>query len=143
MTDDIEEAVARAAEIADKVPPELRVAAFEKAFDALVGKGGTHSGTGATARRIQQRKKQTAKSTKPAGAKRGARVGGRGSLNELLEEGYFKEARTLPTIISHLRDSRARKFKQNELSGSLARMTRDGRLQRKKNTDGKYEYKAP
>jgi hypothetical protein len=74
--------------------------------------------------------------------RRPRRVGGKGSLNELLEEGYFAEPRSLPDMIVHLRDTRARQFKQNDLSGSLAKMTRDGLLHRGKSSDGKYEYRA-
>jgi hypothetical protein len=142
MTEEIEAAVSRAAEIADKVAPELRVAAFEKAFDALVG---DPSGTGEPkpARTPKEKGIKAAKTKKPTRAgRRPSRVGGRGSLNELLEEGYFSEPRSLPDIIVYLRDSRARQFKQNDLSGSLAKMTRDGLLHRGKNSDGKYEYRA-
>jgi hypothetical protein len=71
---------------------------------------------------------------------RGRRPGPGAVLNELVDEGFFKERRMLKDIVEHASSQKARKFKQNEFSGTLGRLIRDTVLKRKKNTDGQYEY---
>lgn len=61
-------------------------------------------------------------------------------LTELIGEGFFVKAKTLNAIIEHAGSDKASKFKPSELSGLLARFTRDKKLSRKKNVDGQYEY---
>lgn len=64
-------------------------------------------------------------------------------LDELIQEGFFGEAKTINQIISHSDLHKARKMKPNELSGPLARFVRGKKLSRKKNADGQYEYTSP
>jgi hypothetical protein len=74
--------------------------------------------------------------TKP----RGGKLGPQGVLNQLIAEKFFANKQTIGAIIDHCKDKKARTFKPNELSGPLARLTRDGRLKRDTNKDGQYEY---
>ena len=61
-------------------------------------------------------------------------------LTKLIEGNFFSTPKTINDIIKHCDAALARKFKANEFSGRLARMTRSGKLTRKKNRDKQYEY---
>ncbi len=61
-------------------------------------------------------------------------------LNELLEGDFFKSNKTINDIVGYCDQSLARRFKASAFSGALARMTRNGVLERQKNADGQYEY---
>lgn len=61
-------------------------------------------------------------------------------ISQLLEDGFFKSGRTIGAIVEHCGTSRGHHFKANECSPSLLRLLRDGKLQRKKNKEGQYEY---
>ena len=140
---DIEDAVAEAARIAKSVPEELRTAAFEKAFDAILGGGGQQSATRGKSRRSTKRKGGVS-ATKSSSKKRTAtkKKGGKASLEELIDDGYFKQPRTLKDIVDHLKHAKARTFKQSDLSGPLGRLTSSGSLKREQNEDGKYAYEV-
>ena len=56
---------------------------------------------------------------------------------------WVSKPKTIGDIVKHCEHNMARKFKQNEFSGKLARLVRDGVLKRGKNADGQYEYKKP
>lgn len=98
-----------------------------------------------------RRRKSTRKKAKPktendsaeAIASKKGRASGHGAvaaLSELVDNGFFKTPKTINDIVSHCEEKRARRFKSNEFSGKLGRLTRDGVLDRKKNGDGQYEY---
>jgi hypothetical protein len=77
-----------------------------------------------------------------AGAKKRASTGNGAIaiLTKVYEKGYFSSPRTINDIIQHCETNLARRIKQNEISGKLARMVRAGELKRVKNTDDQYEY---
>lgn len=105
--------------------------------------GGKKSKRKKAARRQKYTKKK-ADGSKPSPKKKVS--GGTGSfatLTQLLEGDFFKQPRTINDIIEHCKLNLARSFKANEFSGTLARMTREGKLTRKKNKDKQYEYKKP
>ena len=79
-------------------------------------------------------------STKKSG-KKARGDGARAILDQLVVGHFFSTPRTISAIIHHCDQHMARKFKQNEFSGKLARLTRSGALKRTKNKDGQYEYK--
>jgi hypothetical protein len=62
------------------------------------------------------------------------------ALLNLVEESFFSQPKTISDIVNHCEEKLARRFKPNEFSGKLARLTRDGTLDRKKNGDNQYEY---
>ena len=70
-----------------------------------------------------------------------SRKGPAGALIELINEDYFKSAHTLSEIVSHFGTHKGILVKQSDLSGTLTRFVRDGRLKRKKNSEGQYEYR--
>jgi len=93
----------------------------------------------------RKRKPASTKSTAEVGKVDKKRTASTGSgavaaLNQLAEGDFFSKPRTINDIIQHCSMSFARKFKANEFSGKLARMTRSGELTRKKNADNQYEY---
>ena len=61
-------------------------------------------------------------------------------LNDLANGDFFKSNKTINDIVSYCDQSLARRFKASAFSGALARMTRNGVLERQKNADGQYEY---
>lgn len=97
----------------------------------------------------KKRKKRTSKKktvAKVDGKKTPKRVSGSGApatLNKLVEGRFFSKPKTIGDIVEHCEEDMARKFKQNEFSGKLARLVRDGTLKRGKNADGQYVYKKP
>jgi hypothetical protein len=92
-----------------------------------------------------QRKKSTQK--KESGPKSPHKKKGSGgavaNLTELLAGEFFKQPRTINDIIEYCKHKKARHFKANEFSGTLARLVRDTKLTRNKNKDKQYEYKKP
>jgi hypothetical protein len=62
------------------------------------------------------------------------------TLTKLTEGDFFNKPQSMKSIIEHCEINLARKIKQNDISGKLARMVRDGILKRAKNSDGQYEY---
>lgn len=61
-------------------------------------------------------------------------------LNDLVEGDFFKSNKTINEIVLYCDQSLARRFKASAFSGALARLTRNGVLERQKNADGQYEY---
>lgn len=81
--------------------------------------------------------------SKDAGKPKKARRSGQGAvsvLGDLVEQDFFKTAKTIGNIVDHCEQSLARRFKPNEFSGKLGRLTRENVLSRKKNSDNQYEY---
>ena len=79
---------------------------------------------------------------KPSNRKKAASgTGAPATLMQLLETDFFNKPRTINHIIEHCKHNMARTFKANDLSGTLARIIRNGKLIRNKNTDKQYEYK--
>lgn len=101
-----------------------------------------------------RRKKRTSKTSKSetTGAtetdvapQRGRKNGGSAKgavliLNDLVNGDFFQSNKTINDIVSYCDQSLARRFKASAFSGALARMTRNGILERQKNADGQYEY---
>lgn len=88
--------------------------------------------------------KRATKSSKPSnGHGRSSSTGPVSVLNKLYQDGFFSKARTITDICNHADVHLARKIKQNEISGKLARMVRNRELSRKRNADNQYEYTKP
>lgn len=98
-------------------------------------------------RRKKVKSKTTASSTtngavprkKPAAAGQGPAS----TLAKLAEGNFFDTPQSMKSIIEHCEVNLARKIKQNDISGKLARMVRESTLKRAKNSDGQYEYSKP
>src|SRR5262245_37125764 len=61
-------------------------------------------------------------------------------LEGLIQDGFFKKRQTIGQIVEHCSSQKARKLKPNDISGTLARSVRNGKLKRQKNADGQFEY---
>lgn len=102
----------------------------------------------------RRRKKRTSKTSKSetaaaaesdAASQKARKSGGSAKgaiaiLNDLVDGDFFKSNKTINDIVSYCDESLARRFKASAFSGALARMTRNGVLERQKNADGQYEY---
>jgi hypothetical protein len=73
---------------------------------------------------------------------RSRRRGPKAALGELIDEGYFGQARTINDAQEHLRHKKGLRFTLQDLSPSLVRLLREGRLDRDRNASGHYEYRA-
>ena len=71
-----------------------------------------------------------------------SRPGPTAMINDLLDEGFFDIPRTIGEIIEYCKESLAFTFKSTDLSPTLNRALRSGKLQRKKNKEGQFEYSA-
>lgn len=74
--------------------------------------------------------------------KRGKRsaMGATGALNALLAKGYFKRRRAIADIIEACGSKLGVTIKVTNMSGPLGRFVQEGKLQRAKNKDEKFEY---
>jgi hypothetical protein len=130
----LEEATA----LTSPLPESVRGVAFAKAFDVLLNEHGIVMARG------RARTRSRSLGRRGSGVRSGSsRVGGVGpklALSQLLDSGYFTSSRGLPEIQARLRDSLGREYGSNELSISLLRLVRDGRLSRQRNLAGQYEY---
>ncbi len=97
-------------------------------------------------KRKAAKKKTAPKSSSTSQAKKtnpGKKAGGQGAvstLSKLVEGNFFEKSKSIADIVQHCEHNLARKFKQNEFSGKLARLVRDGTLKRTKNAENQYEY---
>lgn len=120
------------------LPAGIQQVAFEKAFEVLLQE------RRARAQRQRRGSLQGRNSNRGlrGDSSRSRRVGPKSALGKLLDSGYFASSRGLPEIQRHLRDSCGHDYGSNELSISLLRLIRDGRLGRQRNLSGQYEYWA-
>jgi hypothetical protein len=68
------------------------------------------------------------------------RLSGSGLFTRLLDEGFFDQPKTIKQLVEHCDQNLATKRPQSAFSGSLARLTRERKLKRTKNSDNQYEY---
>jgi hypothetical protein len=70
------------------------------------------------------------------------RRGPKTMLGELIDEGFFSQARTINEAQEQLRHKRGVRFSLQELSPAFVRLLREGRLDRERNDSGQYEYRS-
>jgi len=63
-------------------------------------------------------------------------------VTKLVKDGYFKEAKTVAQVLEHLKHKRGYVYKTSDIAVSLLRLVRSEQIDRHKNKDGQYEYKA-
>jgi hypothetical protein len=123
-----------AAQLTASLPDSIQEVAFGKVFDALLEEYAT----------TRARRGRTTRGPSLIGRRgdtsRPRRRGPKLALTQLVESGFFASGRSLPEIHVHLRNTVGLSYESNELSISLLRLTREGRLQRNKNLVGQYEY---
>jgi len=127
-------AIREAIELTASVPEGLQQIAFGKALDILTderiatARGHRAQGGASSQRRLRNVARR--------------RMGPKLAISQLLDAGFFDSGRALPEIQSYLRNTTGSNYESNELSISLLRLTRDGRLHRDRNIRGQYEYWA-
>lgn len=87
---------------------------------------------------LKTEKETVAKIKSPS--KKSGRLGPQKAVNRLIEEGFFKEKRSIKNIIEYCSSKLATTIKANDISGLLARLVRDEKLDREKNEEKQYEY---
>ena len=82
--------------------------------------------------------------TLPARGKKTRRgnMGETGALNALIAKGYFKSRRNIAEIVLACESKAGVSVKVTNLSGPLGRFVDEGKLQRAKNSQSKFEYWA-
>lgn len=78
---------------------------------------------------------------KPQAGKSG-RPGPKAMLEVLLSEGFFTKARTMGEILSHIEEKKTHRYATSDFTATLQRLVRETKLERTRNTEGQYEYKA-
>jgi hypothetical protein len=134
------ELVQQAIDIAAEVSEPFRVAVFTKVFDFLHSESGVRDANqnaasegSSTERGATNFDKRPRKGRSSTGAK--------GTASELIQRGYFDEARTVEDVIEHISLNLARSFPSKDLSKGLIRLVREGTLRREKSEDGKLRYR--
>lgn len=69
-----------------------------------------------------------------------SRVGAATALNQLMDKGFFKKRHTAQDILSHCNSRMGLALESKNMSSALKRFVNDGRLKRKRNDKGLYEY---
>ena len=93
----------------------------------------------ASAKKTSSSAKKTASAARPSSA--GRKTGPKAVLEDLINEGYFSEPRGMADIKHHIRDEKAMSFNGGDLSPTLIRLLREGKLKRSK-TEKQYVYTA-
>jgi predicted transcriptional regulator len=63
-------------------------------------------------------------------------------VNKLVADGFFKEAKTVAEVLEHVKHKRGYTFKTSDIAVSLLRLVRGEKIERHRNKDRQYEYKA-
>lgn len=85
------------------------------------------------------------RSSKTAPVKRassGGRPGPKAALEALLSEGFFESPRTMSDILTHLSEQKTYTYKTSDMTATLQRMIRQGRLSRSRNAEEQFQYTA-
>jgi hypothetical protein len=68
------------------------------------------------------------------------RRGPKAALTELIDEGFFAEPKTIGDAQEQLKHKKGLSFTMQDLSPTLVRLLREGRLDRERSASGQYEY---
>jgi hypothetical protein len=126
---------------------------------AAGGTSADHSGTSprrtSTRRRGQKRAVHKGQKREPSGnaastststntpARRRSGRGPKALVEELIDEGFFSEPRSIGDIQDRLRHKKGVQLKPTDLSPALVRLLREDKLDRERNESNQYEYKVP
>jgi len=117
------------AAVASLKDPELRSIAFEKVLTKLIDQDSTGPGAPGPTHPELQRPKGAGADTKARPKPK--RAGPRANVEELIDEGFFAEQRTIATIRAELAH-RGRHIPLTSLSGPLQALVQERRLRRQK-----------
>jgi hypothetical protein len=116
--------------------PEVAPSAPEKAPKAPKAPKKQKAPKAPKAPKVQKEKK------KPVAKKRASdRPGPSTALNQLLNTDFFEQKRTIGDIVNHFMTAYNSQYKSTDLSGTLAKLAKDGKLFREKNPEtNQFEY---
>lgn len=97
-------------------------------------KGGQSAGTSRT-----KTKARTAATPRTRGARR---RGPKTVVGELIDEGFFRQPKTMAETQEQLRHKKGMRYTLQDLSPTFVRLLREGRLDRDRNDSGQYEYSS-
>jgi len=102
-----------------------------------------HSGKLRVPERKRSRVPDTGATPKKKGRKgKTGRPGPKVMLELLLAEGFFSQPRTMGEILSHVEEKKTHRYATSDFTATLQRLTRETKLERTRNSQGQYEYKA-
>ena len=130
----VAEAEAAVASVKD---PELRRVAFEKILETLLDQGSAGSPQEGTKLKKRQPRKMAARSGKKMTAPKGPKA----RVVELIDEGFFKQQRTIADVKAELAN-RGHHIALTSLSGPLQSLTQERRLRRQKTTGSRKDAKS-
>lgn len=143
MSVELEGIKTRVTELADLLNAFKSEAVQLRLLEALLQAGVLENVKAVPTPKPQTRVRRAAKKEKSGTpARTTGRVGGMAMLADLITGGFFGQKRKIGDIVDHCEHNLARKYKQTDFSGPLARAVRDAKLTRSKDADGQYEYKA-
>jgi hypothetical protein len=76
-------------------------------------------------------------------AKKAGRPGPGAMVDTLIAEGFFKAAKGVAEVVKHCRESKVEVYSNTEISVSLSRAVKAGKLKREKTADEQFTYSAP
>jgi hypothetical protein len=134
----VKELVQQAIEVASEVPEQFKVAVFSKVFEFFA----MESRVRPTISDLDRADEPTDKSANHESPKKSrSSTGPKGMAAQLVEAGFFDEARTVEAVAEHINLNFARTFASKDLSKGLIRLVQDGRLRREKSEEGRLSYK--
>jgi hypothetical protein len=99
-----------------------------------------------TRRKSSPRRRRKASSsetpTRASPTRSSRRRGPKTVLSELIDEGFFGQPKTINDAQEQLKHKKGLSFTLQDLSPSLVRLLREGRLDRDRNASGHYEYRS-
>ena len=87
-------------------------------------------------------RKETPTKVGTSSSGRRASLGPKGAVEKLIDAGWFATPRSLSDIRVELEHQQALRYKPTDLSPTMVRLLREGRLKRTKTEAGQYEYRA-
>ncbi len=150
---DLKDIFKQAAEIAQSVPENMQVAAFNRALDLLTTEDDREVSRGGRARKRSPKRsagthggQQSAEgpnsAKKTPTRKSASGLGPKSAITSLIESGFLGNGKTRAEVQAHLRTTRGYNIGTDQLGMAMLRLVRDGVLERTENEDGEYEFKV-
>lgn len=71
------------------------------------------------------------------------RPGPKAMLELLLNEGFFDTTRSMSEILAFIEEKKTHRYSTSDFTATLQRLIREAKMERNRNSQGQYEYKAP
>jgi hypothetical protein len=137
----VREILRDAIDVTKELPSELRSVAFGRVLDLLSDSFSAQraeAGASKAPDRVRERPKKEALGKPVRRSRNGS--GPKQATVHAIENGFFDQPQTIETLAQHLKQDLVLTFNSQLLGTALARLVRDGRLGRKQNKEGRYEY---